>query len=151
MQAAEQAEHNLGLANSRVPPAWCVERDRTYPLRRYVRDLQLWAVATDIPEARQGPVVALRLTGAARELVCEMPVEMLTNGEDINDAQGNLVEHRSGVVCLVRALNARFGALAQEIQIWNVSELMTFSRHHHESTDEMLARYELILHQLHDA
>ena len=33
MMQAERDEANLGLANSRIPPTWSVERDKVYPLR----------------------------------------------------------------------------------------------------------------------
>ena len=151
MLNAEQAEHNLGLANSRIPPTWSVESDRRYPLRKYIQDLDLWVRATDLPLERQGPAVALRLTGNVREMIREMPAEMISVGQDIVDAEGNVVEHRTGIQCLVRALNARFGALEQEVQIFNVSELMTFQRYSHESTDEMLSRFDLTMFRATDA
>ena len=87
MLNAEQAEHNLGLANSRIPPTWSVESDRRYPLRKYIQDLDLWVRATDLPLERQGPAVALRLTGNVREMIREMPAEMISVGQDIVDAE----------------------------------------------------------------
>jgi len=151
MLNAEQAEHNLGLANGRIPPTWSLESDRRYPLRKYVQDLDLWVRATDLPIERQGPAVALRLTGTVREMIREMPAEMISIGQDVVDAVGNIIEHRTGIQCLVRALNNRFGALDQEVQIYNVSELMTFQRHAHESTDEMLSRFDITMFRATDA
>ena len=75
MQAAQQAEANLGLANGRIPPTWSIENDKNYPLRIFVEDLRLWGAATDIDVARRGPAVVLRITGAARALLREMPVD----------------------------------------------------------------------------
>ena len=75
MQAAEQAEHHIGLANARVPPGWSVEQDRHYPLRAWVRDVELWAAATDVPEPRQAPAIVLRLTGLVRHILREVPVQ----------------------------------------------------------------------------
>ena len=63
MMAAEQAEANLGLANGRVPPTWSLERDKYYPLRTYIQDLEMWSAATDMQEERMAPAVVLRLTG----------------------------------------------------------------------------------------
>ena len=144
MQAAEQAEANLGLANGRVPPTWSLERDKSYPLRTYIQDLEIWSAATDLQAERMAPAVVLRLTGAARNIVREIPVDLLRDGQDYFDAGGNQL-HRSGMQVLVRVLQQRYGALPQEQQIFAVSELMTFHRSHHETTDEMLARWDVIM------
>ena len=85
---AENAEMNLGLANGRVPPSWSVEQDKRYPLRHYIQDLTLWAAATDIDAPRRGPAAALRLTGAARSIIREMPPHLLQAGQVVDDGQG---------------------------------------------------------------
>ena len=146
LRQEEQNEFNMGLANSRVPPTWSVEGDRRYPLRNYVQDVYLWAAATDMDEERQGPAAALRLTGAARAIVREMPTALLRYGQQIADAQGQPLQ-LTGLDCLVRTLQRRYGALDQETQIFAVSELMQFSRLGHESSDEVLARYEVVCHR----
>ena len=144
MQAAEQAEANLGLANGRVPPTWSLERDKYYPLRTYIQDLEMWSAATDMQEERMAPAVVLRLTGAARNIVREVPVDLLRDGQDFIDANGQQA-HRTGLQVLVRLLQQRYGALPQEQQIFAVSELMTFHRLHHETTDEMIARWDVVM------
>lgn len=105
----------------------------------------MWAAATDLPEARQAPAVVLRLTGNARLLMRDMPAVLMRDGQDILDQQGQVIGHRTGLEVLVRALNTRYGALAQETQIFLVSELMTFSRAHNESTDECIARFDSVM------
>ena len=144
MQAAEQAEANLGLANGRVPPTWSLERDKFYPLRTYIQDLELWSAATDLQIERMAPAVVLRLTGAARNIAREIPVELLRDGQDFINPDGNQAR-RSGMQVLVRVLQQRYRALPQEQQIFAVSELMTFHRLHHETTDEMLARWDVVM------
>ena len=148
---ADEAAANLALANGKVPPTWSVERDKVYPLRKYIQDLELWSLATDVPENRRGPVVVLRLTGAARDLMRDMPGDMLANGFDVVDNFGQLIEHRTGVQCVVRALRERFGALEQEVQIFNVSELMTFQRQSGETTDQCIARFNSVMFRATDA
>ena len=143
MQAQEQAEANLGLANGRVPPTWSVEQDKRYPLRHYVQDLALWAAGTDVDINRRGPVAALRLTGAARTIIREMPPELLQLGQVVADQNGQPLQ-LTGLQVLVRALERRYGALDQEQQIFAVSELMGFQRWPQESTDEMIARFDVI-------
>ena len=141
---ADIDHNNLGLANGRVPPTWAVEQDRRYPLRHYAEDLRLWCSATDLIEERRGPAAVLRLSGAARSIMRSMPVNMLSFGRPGQDAQGNQIVI-SGIECLIRALEQRYGALDQETQIFSVSELMTFSRGPNETTDEMVARFDTIL------
>ena len=150
MLAAEQAEHNIGLANARVPPTWNVEGDRKYPLRAYIQDLQMWAAATDMAEGRQGPACVLRLTGAARLIMREIPADLMANGQDITDLMGQIIGHRTGLEVFVRILQQRYGALDQETQIFNVSELMTFSRKQQETTDEMFARFDVVMFRAQD-
>ena len=48
---------------------------------------------------------------------------------------------------MVRALEKRYGALDQEQQIYAVSELMTFQGQHGETTDETVARFDVISHR----
>ena len=144
MQAADQAELNLGLATARVPPSWCSENDRNYPLRTWMRDVELWAAATDVPVARQAPAILIRLTGAVRNLMREIPIDILTQGQNYVDEFGNQA-HRTGVEALLRILTNRYGALPQETQIFLVSELMQFHRHQKESTDEMLSRWDIVM------
>ena len=144
MNAADQAEHNLGLATARVPPSWCSENDRNYPLRTWIKDVELWSAATDVPLQRQAPAILIRLTGAVRILMREVPVHLLTDGQDYLDEQGNL-QHRTGVETLLRFLSQRYGALPQETQIFLVSELMQFHRNQRESTDEMLSRWDVVM------
>ena len=82
LNAADQAEHHLGLATARVPPSWGSENDRHYPLRNWIKDIELWCAATDVPEARQAPAILIRLTGQVRVLLREVPVNILTQGQD---------------------------------------------------------------------
>ena len=137
---------HLGLANSRIPPTWSVENDRKYPLRYYRHDLEMWAACTDMEAARQGPAASMRITGAARLIIREMPVQLLVQGQAVADAAGNLVQV-SGLGMLLRTLERRYGATEEETQIHSISELMNFSRGAGESTDEVLARFDITVHR----
>ncbi|CAJ1434401.1 unnamed protein product [Effrenium voratum] len=76
---------HAGAATLKVPPTWCVERNGSW-----LSDLVLWASATDMEQQRQGPVAALQITGAAREIIREIPPATLRDG--VNDNLGNHVE-----------------------------------------------------------
>ena len=71
---------NLGLANSKIPPSWTIERDHEYPLRHYKQDLEAWNACTDLLEPQRGPAAMMRIAGAARELLREIPINFLQHG-----------------------------------------------------------------------
>lgn len=146
MMQAERDDANLGLANSRIPPTWSIERDKFYPLRYYRTDLEVWSASTDMDPLRQGPAASMRITGAARLIVREMPVPLLQNGQVVIDENGNQVQ-LSGLGMLLRTLERRYGATQQETQIHSISELMGFTRQAGESTDEVMARFDVQVHR----
>ena len=140
-----QHEHdtlNLGIASAKVPPSWSPERDKIYPLRTWIQDVRLWAVGTDVEENKQGPVVAMRIGGTGKELVRELDVNILSNGMMLQDPLGNLVQ-TSGLECLIRAVQRRFGPLEQELEIHVISELLQFRRKAGEDTDSVISRFSL--------
>ena len=145
MMQAERDEANLGLANSRIPPTWSVERDKVYPLRYYRHDLEVWSASTDMDPLRQGPAASMRITGAARLIVREMPIDMLVQGRIVDDGQGNMIQ-LSGLGMLLRTLERLYGATTEETQVHSISELMQFARQSGESTDEVIARFDVLVH-----
>ena len=133
---------HLGVANSKVAPGWSPERDKQYPLRTWTQDIRLWAMGTDTDVLKQGPVVAMRIGGTARELVRELDVQVLSQGMLLPDDNGNPVQ-TSGLECLIRALHRRYAPLAQELEIHCLSEILLFRRHPGEDTDGVISRFEL--------
>ena len=53
----------------------------------------------------------------------------------------------SGLGMLIRTLERRFGATQEETQVHSISELMQFSRQTAESTDEVIARFDVLVHR----
>ena len=145
---AGRMNHNVedemysGVMNSKTPPGWSPETNKKYAFRSWVADLALWQAATELPPERQGPAVALRVGGSARDLMRECDPQVLINGE--MEAQPNGAQLQiSGVEYVVRALRRRFAPLEQEVQISALDDTFRFRRRHHESVDELLARFEL--------
>ena len=127
-----QAAEFQGLASSKLPPTWSIERDLDYPLRHYRQDLEVWSACSDLRAEQQGPAALLRITGAARELLRELPIGILTNGQAIADPNGGPQQIMlSGLAVLVRTLERRYGASDEEIVIHTISELMRFNRRPH--------------------
>ena len=97
---------NLQVASGRIPPSWSPDHDRSYPFRFFVADLKLWSLSTDLDPVRQGPCVALRLGGAAKSLARDFDPVALSDGTAVQDpATGNIIR-RTGLECLVSALEA---------------------------------------------
>ena len=134
---------NLQTVTNRVPPSWCPEKDKQYPLRVFLQDLRLWQVGTDMDVARQGPSVAQRLAGSAKELARELDATALSVGVNRLDNNGNLM-HVPGMQLLIDALNRRYGALAQELEVFSINEFFTFRRMSGETFDALLTRFELM-------
>ena len=133
---------HLGMMNSKVPPSWAPEKDRQYPLRTWISDVRLWALGTDVDLNRQGPVVAARIAGTAKELIRELDPNILALGAVFQDAQGNPVQH-TGLESLIRALSRRYAPLAQELEVFCIAEILQFQRKPGEDTDGVISRYEL--------
>ena len=133
---------HLGIANSKVPPGWTPEKDKTYPLRTWVQDIRLWSVATDTDANRQGPVAAQRIGGTAKELIRELDMNVLVHGMAFADANGNPVPH-TGLECLIRALSRRYAPLAQEVEVHCIAEILQFKRSPGEDSDAVISRFEL--------
>ena len=140
--------------NTKVPPYWSPDMEHSYPFATYMDDLRVWNAATDLGEERRGAAVALRLGGVARALVNELTTDDLTTAEDYEippTAQGQppTPAHRTPMQIVVRALMNRFYPLLQEQQLATMLEFFHFKRHHGESIDAVLSRWELIRHRAH--
>ena len=130
----------VGTATLKVPPAWSIERNHTYTLRCWISDLVLWASATDIEPARQGPIAAMQVTGSAKELIREIPPERLSQGA-IDPQTGN---HITGFMILVQTLARRYSPLDGEAQTRAVSDFLNFHRIPQENVDAFLVRFDVL-------
>ena len=130
----------MGTATLKVPPSWSAERNTLYSLRSWLSDVILWSSATDLDAVRQGPVAALQISGAARELIREIPPQHLRDG--IVDPQTG--QQVPGLMVLAQALVARYAPLDAENVTRAVKELMHFSRLPHEDMDSFLVRFDIL-------
>ena len=130
----------VGTATLKVPPAWSAERAHWYSLRAWLSDLILWSASTDVEPARQGPIAALQISGAARELVREIPPNVLQNGR-VDPQTG---AHTAGLRVLAETLITRYGPLKAEISTRAISELIHIRRMQHEPVDAFLVRFDVL-------
>lgn len=134
----------VGAATLKTPPAWSLERSGSYSLRSWLSDVVLWAGATDLEPERQGPAVALVVTGAARDLVRELQPQELRDGIW---EQGT---HIPGLMLLCRTLARHYAPHETEVQTRAMAEMMGFARLPNESIDGSLAMTEQQFNQLLD-
>ena len=130
----------LGTATLKCPPTWCVERAHVYTLRSWISDLILWSTATEIPANRQAAIAALQVTGSARELVRELPPEVLRDGH-VDPQTG---QQLTGLMVLVQHLARRYAPMEQETSTKAISELLNFCRMQGETIDELLVRFDIL-------
>ena len=105
-----------------------------YPFRKYVRDLGLWCVTTDLEESRQAGAVAMRLSGLAKEIAGTIPPMTLRDGDGV----------RTGLQVLIAELMPRFHPLPDEVQIRSITDFMGFHRKRDELADDAIHRFELL-------
>jgi len=132
---------DVGAATLKTPPAWSLEGSGSYSLRSWLSDVVLWAGATDLEPERQGPAVALVVTGAARDLVRELAPQELRDGIW---EQG---VHVPGLMLLCRTLARHYAPHETEVQTRAMAEMMGFARLPNESIDGSLARFEVLRHR----
>ena len=128
--------------NSKTPPAWSPEWEATRPLWVYAQDLNLWSLATEVPEQRQGPLAVLQLGGMARVLGREMAHNDLVFGRQEMDQNGNR-NQITGIALLLRNLLQRFGELDQEQSARILSQLLEFKRNPSEGIDAVMSRFDI--------
>ena len=137
--------HEQGT-HSKVPPAWHPVRESQYPLWVWAQDLQKWTMATELPLERQGPAVVMQLGGMAKVLGREMDAATLSRGTYEPDGNGGNT-HITGTAHLLRVLIRRFGELDEEQSVRLISQLFGFSRMQGENIDQILTRFDLIVHR----
>ena len=146
MMQAGVNDWNLQAATGRIPPGWAPEKERAYSFRNWLVDIRLWQAGTDIPAERQGPLVAMRLQGAARDMIRELDPNLMAHGRQIIDHQGNVIE-QNGLDYVIELLTGRFAPLEQEIQLSAIHDLFTFRRSPGDATDSVITRFEIMIHR----
>eukprot|EP00971_Amphidinium_carterae_P338489 6475850-Amphidinium_carterae.2 len=146
-----QYRAGTSVSTTKSPPTWSPEHahnaDYPYTLAEYERDARRWQAATEVSEARQGPLLSLAVGGAARSIADELPVEFLKSGPggvaDLGDGRG--VQQRSGVDLLLHALHRRFPSNQEASMIRAGLELLSFTPRRQETIEAVLLRFDRLL------
>ena len=90
-------------------------------------------VSTEVTAARQGPLLALAVGGAARGVVDEIEDHVLADGAaaDLNDGLGNV--HRSGPVLLFYLIGRKFPEHVEATMLRTGLEFSSFTPRRDES------------------
>eukprot|EP00971_Amphidinium_carterae_P039641 778948-Amphidinium_carterae.1 len=145
MQSPNASEPLISSATLKVPPTWNPSWESRYSFRQWMRDVMLWATATDVPVQSQAAAVCMRLGGAAKELTKEIDISTLQNGANIDMQDGNPPQHMNGLAVLLRGLAKRFAPENGEQSVKALANVMAFSVLPNESIDEVLSRFEVLL------
>ena len=130
------------LGTAKVPPPWNPAWQSRYPYKKWVRDITLWAMATDIPSTQVAANVVLRLGGTAREMCEELDEQQLMHGTWIQDQYtGTWNQRYSGLALLLNGLSAQFGSLDGEASIKSIAECIHFRAGPNEDVDSVVARF----------
>ena len=107
-----------------------------------------WSVYTDLTDERKGPATELVLSGTARDLVREIPLDQKTRGTiaDMGDGLGQ--RHVSGMELIVRLMSMHFAHLDDEEASRQMMELYSFRRKPGETMDAYIARYTVTSHRV---
>ena len=132
---------------SKSPPPWGPEYEASYPFRRWVKDIITWSLATDTLVTRQAHQVVLSLSGVARALAQEIPVQQLTDGGLVDLGDNNGPQQINGLAYLLHRLSQRFHDSEIETSIRAISEIMSFQRLNWESVDEAIIRFDILTYR----
>ena len=129
----------MGTSTYKTPPSWGPEKAHAYPYSQYVKDVMLWSLATDMELFKQGPAVAMQMTGAAKNRVTQ-----IVEGEDglllLQRGNGQM----TGLMYLLQNIGEKFAPLEVELSARAMNDMMSFHRQHGESIDALLSRFEMV-------
>ena len=129
----------MGTSTYKTPPSWGPEKAHAYPFSQYVKDVMLWSLATDMELYKQGPAVAMQMTGAAKNRVSQ-----IVEGEDglllLQRGNGQM----TGLMYLLQNIGEKFAPLEVELSARAMNDMMNFHRQHGESIDALLSRFEMV-------
>eukprot|EP00435_Cladocopium_sp_Y103_P061697 s677_g23.t1 len=125
--------------------SWSVERNHVDSLRAWISDLVLWASASDLDPMRHGPIAALQVQGAAKELIRELTPQQLQHG-DIDQATG---QQLTGLMFLVTVVARRYAPLEAESTTKSIAEFLAFRRQPGETIDSLLVRSDILRNRAH--
>ena len=136
----QQRPNNYGNSRTRDPPTWGPNTGKTF--HQWVKEIKLWTLATDMPPHTQAAAIVHNLTGVAKEMAMTLSVDELANG-GITDT-GVFADP---VSYLLHGLHANFGQLDEESKLASMTEIFKFARRPNESTDSLLARFDMVVHR----
>ena len=132
--------NNYGNARTRDPPTWGPGTGKAFS--QWVKEIKLWTLATDMPPHTQAAAIVHNLQGVAKEMAMTLSVDELANG-----GMTDTGVFADPVSYLLHGLHANFGQLDEETRLASMTEIFKFNRRPNESTDSLLARFDMVVHR----
>ena len=137
------------VANADTPPTWgpemALDPKFPYTLTEYMKDVSRWCAATKASRERQGPLIALALSGAARVVADQLPDELLDSGAVVDLGDGLGAINRSGVKILFSMLYRKFPDNVEVLMLRSGLEFFGFTPAPGETVSIIFLRFDHML------
>ena len=130
-----------GSTSLKVPPRWDPGTASTYPFRKWVQDVMLWSMVTDLPINQQAPAVVLQQTGTVRDILRAIDVNVLANGGPVDMMDGRGPVMQTGLTIVLYVMSQKFLPLGYEQNVQAAQAYLGFQRMSGETIDAALCRY----------
>ena len=147
----DDSDLSLLKFNKQSPPGWR-PGIRSYPLRLWLKRLQLWYRVTDLPQASRGPAVAARLEGRPFDLAVELTLNDHNGARLYGDealaypGDANLGVP-DGLTVLIEKLRQVYGAAEQTVQVSAVDMFEDCKRQPGQTLQQFLTEWEHLYNQ----
>ena len=134
----------FGSSSLKIPPRWDPNAAGSYSFKKWVQDVLLWSMVTDLPLTQQAPAVVLQQTGTVREILRSIDPGVLAQGGVLDMMDGFGPRAQTGLTIVLYLLSQKFLPLGYEQNVMASQMLMNFQRHSGESIDAALCRYDTV-------
>ena len=125
----------FGSSSLKIPPRWDPNAAGSYSFKKWVQDVLLWSMVTDLPLTQQAPAVVLQQTGTVREILRSIDPGVLAQGGVLDMMDGFGPRAQTGLTIVLYLLSQKFLPLGYEQNVMASQMLMNFQRHSGESID----------------
>ena len=114
----------FGSSSLKIPPRWDPQAATAYPFKKWVQDVLLWSMVTDLPLTQQAPAVVLQQTGTVREILRSIDPGVLAQGGVLDLMDGYGPRAQTGLTIVLYLLSQKFSPLGYESNVMASQMLM---------------------------
>ena len=108
----------FGSSSLKIPPRWDPQAATAYPFKKWVQDVLLWSMVTDLPLTQQAPAVVLQQTGTVREILRSIDPGVLAQGGVLDLMDGYGPRAQTGLTLVLYLLSQKFSPWAMSPTSW---------------------------------